>query len=75
MTRKQRDRLDALIRRLGHLEERLELWARGDPSRTQAERGALIWAISVILGADEEGVLGQLEQEGLTKFNEERRAQ
>ncbi len=49
LTRPERDRVEALERRLEHLEERLANWnPLRDPSRTRAERAALDWALRVI---------------------------
>ena len=63
--------MKALQRRHTHLTERLKKWSRGDPAHTKAERSALMWAMWVIAGADEEGVLEQLAQTGRTALNRE----
>lgn len=64
MNSQDRRREKALRRRHDHLTDRLEKWDRGDPAYTRAERAAIWWALCVIAGADEEGIIPELVYRG-----------
>ena len=62
MIRREKRHVEQLDRRLGHLEERVE----DDPSLTwnRAEAAALRFALAVLAGAEETGVLDDLRARG-----------